>query len=372
MQTNLKQLTAIAVLTSFLGGCSESPDGVPSAERPTARAVPVIVEPLAFERAGATIEAVGTSRAVLSAELHPAASGEVVAVNFEPGQFVKQGDVLVELDSRQEKLAVELARIKLEDAKRLNDRYLRSAESGAVLPTAVDAARAAMEAARVELQQAKISLDDRSIRSVFDGYVGAREVDPGDRVSPETMITTLDDRSSLLVSFEIPEAYIGEFRAGETIRLETWSASIPAVDGEVVDIGSRIDPLNRTFIARARVANNDDLLRPGMSFRVSADVEGARYAVLPETAVLWGAEGAYVWSVVDATAERVPVQVIQRREGRVLVDGELGSDAIVVVEGTQRMRTGVTVDYNEQRLAKARNKIGGNAGGDANSFSESD
>jgi len=372
MQTNLKQLTAIAVLAAFLGGCSDSPDATQSAGPPAARAVPVIVEPLAFENAGASIEAVGTSRAVLSAELHPAASGEVVAVNFEPGQFVEQGNVLVELDSRQEKLAVELARIKLEDAKRLNDRYLRSADSGAVLPTAVDAARTAMEAARVELEQAKISLADRSIRAVFDGHVGASEVDPGDRVSPDTMITTLDNRSFLLVSFEIPEAYIGEFHTGEIIRLETWSASMPAVDGEVVDIGSRIDPLNRTFIARARVDNNDDLLRPGMSFRVSADVEGARYAVVPETAVLWGAEGAYVWSVVDATAERIPVQVIQRREGRVLVDGDLGGSAIIVVEGTQRMRTGVTVEYNEQRLVKARSKTPGNAGGDANRFSEND
>jgi RND family efflux transporter MFP subunit len=372
MQTKLKQLTAIAVAAAFLGGCSDSNDGAQSQARPTARAVPVVAEPLMFERASTTVEAIGTSRAVLSAELHPAAAGEVVAVNFEPGQFVSKGDVLVELDSREEKLAVELARIKLEDARRLHNRYLRSADSGAVLPTAVDAARTAMEAANVELQQAKISLADRSIRAVFDGHVGVSEVDPGDRVSPDTMITTLDNRSSLLVSFEIPEAYLGEFRTGETIRLETWSASMPAVDGEIVDIGSRIDPRNRTFVARARVDNNDDLLRPGMSFRVSVNLEGERYAVVPETAVLWGAEGAYIWSVVDATPTRTPVQVIQRREGRILIDGNLDGVDTIVVEGTQRMRNGVTVDYDKQRLAKARDKTLGNAGGDGNRFSEND
>ncbi|MGB5629270.1 MAG: efflux RND transporter periplasmic adaptor subunit [Woeseiaceae bacterium] len=372
MQTISTRLTAIAVLAALLGACSDSTDDAQFAADQTARAVQVIAEPLVFEHARTSIEAVGTSRAILSAELHPAAAGEVVAVNFNPGQFVRKGDVLVELDSREEKLAVELAEITLEDATRLHDRYLRSADSGAVLPTALDAARTAMEAARVELQQARIALADRSIRAVFDGHVGTSEIDPGDRVNPETMITTLDDRSSLLVSFEIPEAYLGQFDAGDSIRLETWSASIPAVDGEIVDIGSRIDPRNRAFVARARVQNSDDVLRPGMSFRVNANLEGARYAVVPETAVLWGAEGAYIWSLVDAVATRTPVQVIQRRAGRVLVDGNLDSVDTIVVEGTQRMRNGVTVDYDRQRVAKARSEAAGSAGGDPGRFSEND
>jgi RND family efflux transporter MFP subunit len=185
-------------------------------------------------------------------------------------------------------------------------------------------------------------------------------VDPGDRVNPDTMITTLDDRSSLLVSFEVPEAFIGELAVGEDIRLETWSAAMPAVTGEVVDVGSRIDPRNRTFVARARVENPEDTLRPGMSFRVSATVEGQRYAVVPETAVLWGAEGAYVWSIVAGKAQRTPVKVVQRREGRVLIDGDLDAEGIVVVEGTQRMRNGIDVEYGELRLA---NPLAGTGGG---------
>ena len=299
---------------------------------------------------------------MLSAELYPAASGEVVAVNFEPGQMVRKGDVLVQLDSREEKLAVGLAEIKLADATRLYERYSRSADSGAVLPTTLDTARAAMETARLELERAKVALDDRTIEAVFDGHVGATDVDPGDRVSPTTLITTLDDRSSLLVSFEVPEAFIGELTVGESIRLETWSAAMPAVSGEVVDIGSRIDPRNRTFVARARVDNPDDTLRPGMSFRVSADVEGERYAVVPETAVLWGAEGAYVWSIVDGKAQRTPVKVVQRREGRVLIDGELGANGMVVVEGTQRMRNGIDVKFDERRLANPMAGSGGRDG----------
>ena len=351
-----------------LGACSKAPE----TERPSAMpAVKVIAAPIRFEQAGTRVEAVGTSRAVLSAELHPEASGEVVAVNFEPGQFVRKGDVLVELDSREEKLAVNLAELKLEDAQRLYERYLRSADSGAVLPTTLDAARTAMETARLELERAKIELADRRITAVFDGHVGVSEVDPGDRVGPETMITTLDDRSSLLVNFEVPESYIGEFRVGETIRLETWGKSMPGLEGSVVDIGSRIDPRNRTFVARARVDNEKDLLRPGMSFRVAADVEGERFAVVAETAVLWGADGAYVWSIVDGKAMRTPVKVVQRREGRVLIDGSLDAGGIVVVEGTQNMRDGIAVDHDAKRLADAQNDARGGAGG-GNRYSESD
>ena len=364
-----KTFLLFAVLAALmLGACSKAPES----SRPEARpAVKVIAEPIRFERAGTRVEAVGTSRAVLSAELHAASSGEVVAVNFEPGQFVKKGEVLVELDSREERLAVNLARIKLEDAERLYERYQRSSDSGAVLPTTLDTARTAMETARLELEQAKIALADRSVKAVFDGHVGVSEVDPGDRVGPETMITTLDDRSSLLVNFEVPEAYIGEFRVGETIRLDTWSQSMPAFDGDVVDIGSRIDPRNRTFVARARVDNSDDLLRPGMSFRITGDVEGERFAVVSETAVLWGADGAYIWSIVDGKATRTPVRVIQRREGRVLIDGELDAGGIVVVEGTQRMRDGVDVAYDAKRFADAQNDARGGAG-DSTRYSETD
>ena len=148
----------------FVAACSEAP----SPARPYAsQAVPVIAEAVQFESARTRVEAIGTSRAVLSAELYPAASGEVVAVNFEPGQFVRKGDILVRLDSRQERLAVGLAEVQLQDATLLYERYSRSADSGAVLPTTLDAARTAMETARLELERARVALDDGSETEAF-------------------------------------------------------------------------------------------------------------------------------------------------------------------------------------------------------------
>ncbi len=213
--THVRKFPLAVVALLVLAACSEAP---PTAQAPAASDVRVIAEVLRFEHQVTHVEAVGTSRARLSAELYAPASGEVVSVNFEPGQRVAEGDVLVELDSREEKLAVRLAELKLQDAQRLYDRYQRSANSGAVLPTALDAARTAAETAQVELERARIALSDRTIEAVFDGYVGSTDVDPGDRVTPNTLITTLDDRSSLFVSFEIPEAFIGELVVGERVR----------------------------------------------------------------------------------------------------------------------------------------------------------
>ncbi len=349
--TAISKTTILLFVLLAMAACSKSGNTDTQAPAASRAAVPVVAELLRFERERVRIEAVGTSRARLSADLFSPTSGEVVAVNFEPGQAVKAGDVLVQLDAEKEKLAVRLAELHLEEAELLYDRYERSAGSGAVLPTALDAARLAAESASVELERSRIALDDRSITAVFNGYVGSSEADPGDRVDTSTLITTLDDRGSLFVSFAVPEAFIGELAVNDEVQMRTWNEGSGDISGVIIDIGSRIDPTNRTFTVRARVGNADDRLRPGMSFRVRIDVQGKMYAVISETGLQWGADGAYVWAVIDGSATRVPVRVVQRREGQILVDSELKDGAIIVVEGTQNMRDGIAVDHGVPRVA---------------------
>ncbi len=341
----------LSLLVPFLlAGCSgeRAPAGGGGAGP---AAVPVIVDTLRVDTARTRLEAVGTSRALRSIELYPAVSGEVIDVRFRPGQRVARGEVLVELERREQELAVSLAQVRLEDAERLYDRYRRSGDSGAVLPTTIDAAATAVESARIELERARVALDFRTLRAPFDGYVGITEVDPGDRIGPETMITTLDDRSALLVSFEAPETLIDSVTQGAEVGIETWTGRRSAGSGLIEDIDSRIDPVTRTFQLRARVDNASDTLRPGMSFRVTVDIPGTAFPVVAETAVQWGADGPFVWSVVDGRAERQAVNVVQRREGRVLIDTELPPGSLIVVEGTQRMRSGVDVRYESSALA---------------------
>lgn len=311
---------------------------------PGGQAAPrVITSPLTLEPERTVIEAIGTAEANLSADLHPAASGEVVAIHITPDKAVDKGDVLLELDHRAEELAVDLARVRVDDARRLLTRYERTKGTGAVPESTVDEARAALETARIELRQAQVDLDDRTLTAPFAGRVDTATVDLGDRVGPEDRITTLDDRSSLLVKFPLPEAFLDRLTIGSTVMVSPGLSRDRAIEGTIVDLGSRIDPLTRSVQARARVANPDDRLRPGMSFTVHLELRGETYGLVPEVAVQWGGDGPYLWVVRGGAARRVPVQIIQRQEGTTLIDGAVQDGELIVVEGIQRMREGTPV-----------------------------
>lgn len=343
----LLAIAAIAVAISALvfgPGLLEENDSVAETARSDrANATPVILDTVILQAENTRIEAVGTSRARRSVTLYPAVSGAVTAVNFEPGQLIAAGDVLVELDRRNAALALELAEVRLADTRRQLQRYERSVSSGAVTTNTLDTARTAVQLARIERDQARVALDDRTVEAPFDGHIGISDVDPGDRIGPDTPIATLDDRSTLLVRFDVPELFLVRLAVGQMIAVDTWAARGTHAEGRIVDIDSRIDPVSRTFVVRAHVDNTDDGLRPGMSFRVTLTLEGSDFPVVPEVAVQWGGDGAYVWIVEDQRASRVPVNIVQRRDGRVLVDADLDAGMQVVLEGVQRMREGLEV-----------------------------
>ncbi len=309
-------------------------------DRPT----PVVIAPVAFEPEHLRLDAVGTSRALRSVTLFPEIAGLVDEVAFTSGQRVEAGDLLLSLDTRDEKLALELAEVRLADAQRLAERYARAGGSDAIPITDVEAAETALKAARIERDRAQVALEDRYVRAPFAGWVGLTDVEIGDRVDPSIPVTTLDDRSSLLVNFDVPELMLGAVQAGEAVAVSPWSGTAEKVLGEVTDIGSRIDPMTRSVVARARVPNVDDRLRPGMSFRVELRIEGRDFPVVPEVALQWGAEGAYVWTLDEGRARRVGVDIVQRLEGRVLIDAELDVDDRIVTEGVQSMREGRAID----------------------------
>ncbi|PTB88432.1 efflux transporter periplasmic adaptor subunit, partial [Pseudidiomarina aestuarii] len=112
----------------------------------------------------------------------------------------------------------------------------------------------------------------------------------------------------------------------------------------LVDVDSRINTQTRTIGVRALLNNTDDQFRPGMSFRVNLMIEGDSYAVVPEAALMWGAEGAYVWLNRDGRAFRVDVQIKQRLQGRILVAGEIQLGDELVVEGVQQLRQGQNIE----------------------------
>ncbi|MGE4060180.1 MAG: efflux RND transporter periplasmic adaptor subunit [Sphingomonadales bacterium] len=316
-------------------------------------AAPAIVEAVVFDQQRARVESVGTARARRSVMLHAAASGEVEKVLFQPGDRVAAGAPLDELDSRQERLAVERAEVELRNSRQLLARYERIRNTGAVSESQIDEIRAALDTATVALKQARATLEDRTVRAPFDGHVGITDVDPGDRIDAATEIAPFDDRGVVFVDFKVPEAFIGRIGPGTPIVAEPWTAGGAPEQGEVRIVDTRIDPVERNVTVRAAIDNADDSIRPGMSFRVTIDLRGKPYPLVAEASILWGGEGSYLWVVRGGKASRISAVIVERREGAVLVDAALQAGDAVVVEGVQRMREGMPVEIVKASAPKS-------------------
>ena len=145
-------------------------------------AIPVVAETVRFLPEQTEVEAIGTARAVTSAEIYPESAGRVTSVMFSPGDYVRAGQPLLELDARQERLAVDAARVQVLEAEQLLGRYRRIEDTGAISESQIEAGETALASAKVALRQAQAALADRTVRAPFAGHVGLTEIDPGDRV----------------------------------------------------------------------------------------------------------------------------------------------------------------------------------------------
>jgi membrane fusion protein (multidrug efflux system) len=339
-----------------LTGLGPSPDARQERRRDADRRVPVIVAPVKVVQAVDRLQAIGNGLSSRSITVYPETAGLVSEIDFNAGKRVKAGDVIMKLDETQAKIAVNIARTKLTDAERTLERYLSLLPKNAVAQATVDTTQTAVDTARLELEQAQEALGDRTVHAPFDGVLGIPQVEIGDRVLETTPIVTLDDRSAIIVSFDIPEIYLRQLKTGHPVTATTAAIRGRDFKGEISEIGTRIDTATRSVRIRATLRNPDDVLREGMSFVVSLTLEGANYPAIPEIALLWEREGAYVWRISANRAENVGVSVIKRSQGEILVEASLQSGDLVVVEGTQRLREGREVRFETPAVAATDRK----------------
>lgn len=305
----------------------------------------VITQSLGFERTQQRVDAVGYAEAIQSIGLYPAVGDLVLEVNFKPGERVEAGQLLLRLDDRRQLVALERAKIQLADAERTVARLTTSRAQGAIAQSQLDDAVTSRDLIKVTVQEAQANLDDRRVVAPFSGVVGITDVQVGDRITPQTLITTLDRREQLYIDFEAPENALELLRNNAQLTVRPWNQQAAAYEAEILEIDSRVNMQTRTIRVRASLSNNEDQFRPGMSFRVSLDMQGDSYAVIPEAALMWGAEAAFVWIARDDKAQRITVEIQQRLPGRVLVSGDLQLGDQLIVEGVQSLRPGQSLRY---------------------------
>lgn len=346
------------IISSFCVSCGDSADN--GKFQPQKQAVSVMTQPVKFATDTRTFQAVGTGRARKSVDIYPSVNEEVVEILFNSQDRVNKGDVLVQLDDRDEALQLRLAEVRLDEAKRLLTRYEEAVKEGAVPQSEVDSARADVESAKVELDDSKLAMQDRKIIAPISGVVGIPRIDPGDRVSTDTLITGLDDRGEIFVDFEVPESLAGIVKNNLGIKATTPAYPEKIFTGIINSVESRIDSKTRTIMVRASIDNSLDLLRPGMSFTTTLKITGDSYPVVPEIALQWSSYGAFVWIVRNNKAHKVQTKVISRTAGSVLIQGDIKEGELLVVEGLERLDEGTMVSLLQSEIQPPTNQKGNN------------
>jgi RND family efflux transporter MFP subunit len=339
MSTSVKSAATFFCLSLLLTACSRPADA-PLKPSKAQNAKPVIAEAVTWQPLQSRVEVVGSSRAKKSVTLFSKVSGEITKIHFSTGDKVAERQALIQLDDKDMRYQVALAEVELADAKRLLDKYQKTRDTGAVTSFQLSEAASSVESAEINLARSKNLLAEHSIKAPFAGFVGLMDLDIGAHIDPATPLVSIDDRSSLLVTFEVPELYFGHIRQGQVIELSAWKNTSKTLQAKVVDVDSRIKAQSRTFTVRAEMPNQDDSLRPGMSYKVSIVLEADSYPKVSELALQWGGDGAYVWQVVENTAKKVPVAIVKRLPGFLLLEGDLAEGSLVITEGTQGVRAG--------------------------------
>jgi RND family efflux transporter MFP subunit len=340
-------LRAVIIAMASAGALAacEDQDAARPGEAPGEGAVRVIAASVEYQRAVRRVEVVGTASARQSAVIYPETSGQVTEILFEAGDRVDAGAALLQLDSEAERLAVRLAQVEVDQAEQLLARYRRIENTGAVSAAQIDEARTALSAAGIDLESAQLALSKRRVTAPFAGYTGLTDIDPGTRINSGTAITNLDDRSVLRIDFEVPEEVFGQVTRGDVIPVTAFARPDRPETATVRTVNSRIDPDRRVFTVRAEIPNDDDRLRPGMSFRVRFETLGEALPVVPEASILWGGSGSYVWAIQAGQTTRRSVTIVSREPGRVLVRADLAEGSSIVAQGVQKVREGTPVTF---------------------------
>jgi len=296
-----------------------------------------------------SVEALGTAVANEAVEIRPQISETVVAIEFEEGQQVEAGDVLVELRNSQALAQVAAARAVLVDSEGKYRRAERMLESQLVAESELEALRARRDADQAALDAAEARLAETVVRAPFAGRVGLRRVSLGSLVNPSTVITTLDDTDPIKLDFDVPETALGLLAEG--LPVEAVSAAWPdtVFEGTVASIDTRVDPVSRTVTVRALVPNRGRLLRPGMFLTVRLLRRDVTALMVPEQALIPEQSRQFVLVVgEDGIVEKREVRAGRRRPGAVEILSGLDGGEVVVVEGTQKARAGEAVEIQDR------------------------
>lgn len=292
------------------------------------------------------VEALGTTRANETVRISSNVTEKVAEIRFDDGQTVTAGQLLVVLEKAEEEADLAAAEAVLAERRLAFERAEKLELRKFTATAQLDVRRAALREAEARIEAVKSRIADRVLRAPFSGVVGLRNISVGALVEPGDLITTLDDLSVIKVDFTVPTTYLATLRLGLPIVAKARAFADRAFEGKIKSIGSRVDPVTRSVVARAVLPNDDGKLRPGLLMSVELLKNPRRAIVVPEHALVPRGRRHYVF-VVDGgegnTVMQREVEIGARRPGEVEIVKGLTEGEKVISRGALQVRPGQKV-----------------------------
>ena len=359
-------ITANSALPTIMIGCLCAGLLAPSPALAQTAPPAVLVQPAALRVLAAQSEFIGRVKALDKVDLRARVQGFLGPRQFKAGERVREGELLFQIERAPFEAAVEQRQAQVAAAEATLVQATQQLQRAQVLiknqtisqatlddRTAEKArARAAVLEARAALREAEIRLSYTDIKSPIAGRIGRAVVSPGNLVGPDTgVLATVVQDDSVEVLFPVTQREMLEAKRGGGTA-ETFLARARLADGSLYDQEGRInfvdvqvDPRTDGQIVRALFPNPKSTLVDGQTVRiVIEEKDGAKVVVIPHSAVAVDQSGPYVFVVAkDNRVELRRVRLGTVREGLVVVEEGIAAGDLVVVQGQQRVRAGMTV-----------------------------
>ena len=309
---------------------------------------PVIVTIAAEKEFSDVVEAIGTLKANESVDIASTVTERVVAIKFDDNQRVKKGDILIEMDTVEERAELAEQKSFRAEAQRQVNRLTPLVKKGAASDSTLDENRSELLAAKARIDAIQSRLNERIITAPYDGVLGLRNISVGALAQPGVTLTTIDDISVMKLDFCVPELFLSALKQGLVIQATTQAFPDEVFQGTISSIDSRIDPVTRSIIARAIIDNEDGKLRPGLLMQVDLQKNTRQAIIIPEETLIADGPDNFVFVVTTneenkKISQRRKVTLGERRFGEVeILDGlEIGEQ--IITHGIIRVRPGSEV-----------------------------
>jgi len=303
-----------------------------------------------------TLTVIGTAAAIEGVTVSADLPGTIDKIHFESGQWVHEGDILVELDTRQER--AQLANLEAQrDLAGIN--YGRAQElvkAGVIPHSEYDNANAQQKATVAQVGDIKAAIARKTIHAPFTGLLGIRQVSLGQYLAAGQAIVSLQSVDPIYVNFGVPQQQTAQMRPGRTLRATNGDLPGMAFTGKITALDSVVNEQTRNIQVQATLANKGNKLRPGMFVQVELPVGESRQVVpLPASAINYAPYGDSVFIVAqmkDAKGKSyrgVRQQVVKvegSRGDQVGITSGINPGDEVVSSGVFRLRNGAPVQVN--------------------------